>query len=492
MRTAATGRVALGGWIFAFIANVALGQTVILSDDFESGTVGNALTTIANGGVWGRVGGGADTPKYADANNPFSFGNQYADLFAPVAASSTSLLSSDPADTGMKGPLIAGHVTTWSFDFYEPGDFVGTGDGFYLGYTNSDDLNSGERVWRANMVDGTLNPLNANEGAAVNYPVDTVNTLFMIANDTASPLADYQPGQTLDSGDADVWLSINGAAPVFAFALSRQNAATSPQGVGFRSLSGLSERIWVDNLLLVDGATFDRDAFTPAPRLDLLVDRDNGQIRIENNTEEDMSIGGYRIVSNGDASLDESGWNPIASQSISGFPAGDGSGNGWEVGTNSDDGELREYFLQGQSPLHSGEFISLGAAYNTGVDAADLRFEYVLNGDKLISAPVMYGTISVGAVAGDYNNDGTVNAADYTVWRDHLNQAYQLTNEGPGQTPGNVTIEDYTFWKTHFGEQAGGGALGNLAVPEPSTNCLLVLAMSVCFSRCLPFARSSQ
>jgi hypothetical protein len=471
--------ILLGAWVgCCSTVNFAAGQTVILSDDFESGTVGNALTTIANGGVWGRVGGGADTPKYASASNPFAPGAQYADLFAPLDASTTSLLSSDPADTGLKGPSIAGHVTTWSFNFYEPGDFTGTGDGFLLGYTNSDDLNSAERVWRANMINGTLAPLAANEGAAVTYPVNTVNTLFMIANDSANTLIDYQPGQTLEPGDADVWLSVNGAAPEFAFALTKQNPTTNPQGVGFRSLSGMSERLWIDNLLLVDGATFARDNFEPPPRLSLLVDRTSGQVRIENNTDESMAISSYRIISNGDASLNQAGWNAIAEQGIPGFPVGNGTGNGWEIGPNSDNGELREYFLLGESTLDPEGFVSLGAAYNTAVDAADLRFEYLL-GDTLVSAPVMYGTISVGAVAGDYSGNGVVDAEDYTIWRDHLGQNFQLTNEGPGQTPGTVTSEDYSFWKAHFGETgSGGAATAQQAVPEPATAWLMLAVLS--------------
>ena len=42
---------------------------------------------------------------------------------------------------------------------------------------------------------------------------------------------------------------------------------------------------------------------------------------------------------------------------------------------------------------------------------------------------------------GDYNNDGTVNAADYPVWRDNLGLAIALPNEDA--TPGSVTLEDY-------------------------------------------------
>ena len=62
-------------------------------------------------------------------------------------------------------------------------------------------------------------------------------------------------------------------------------------------------------------------------------------------------------------------------------------------------------------------------------------------------------------VPGDYNQNGTVDAADYTVWRDHLGQTFTLTNENPAAaTPGVVDAEDYAFWKSHFGESLGSGS----------------------------------
>jgi hypothetical protein len=64
------------------------------------------------------------------------------------------------------------------------------------------------------------------------------------------------------------------------------------------------------------------------------------------------------------------------------------------------------------------------------------------------SAQVAIGT----SVPGDYNGDGSVDTADYAVWRAHLGQTFQLKNEGVGQTPGQVTTEDYTFWKAHYGD----------------------------------------
>ena len=72
-------------------------------------------------------------------------------------------------------------------------------------------------------------------------------------------------------------------------------------------------------------------------------------------------------------------------------------------------------------------------------------------------------------VPGDYNDNGTVDAADYVLWR----------NGGPLQnevdTPGVVNAADYTAWRTRFGNSgSGAGANANAAVPEPATFVLLI------------------
>jgi hypothetical protein len=77
---------------------------------------------------------------------------------------------------------------------------------------------------------------------------------------------------------------------------------------------------------------------------------------------------------------------------------------------------------------------------------------------------------------GDYNNNGKVDAADYTVWRDHLGQTFALPNRDPMNT-GAISAADYTSWKTHFGAGgAGSGASVSGAVPEPGTVLLSILA----------------
>jgi hypothetical protein len=65
---------------------------------------------------------------------------------------------------------------------------------------------------------------------------------------------------------------------------------------------------------------------------------------------------------------------------------------------------------------------------------------------------------------GDFNHDGTVDGADYIMWR---------KNHG-----GIYTSGDYNTWRAHFGQTvgSGSGASANAAVPEPTTLVLLTFA----------------
>jgi hypothetical protein len=66
----------------------------------------------------------------------------------------------------------------------------------------------------------------------------------------------------------------------------------------------------------------------------------------------------------------------------------------------------------------------------------------------------------------DYNQNGVVDAADYTLWRND-----PASYGGPG---------GYATWRANFGltnlpgAGSGAGDLDGLAVPEPSTFALMV------------------
>ena len=72
---------------------------------------------------------------------------------------------------------------------------------------------------------------------------------------------------------------------------------------------------------------------------------------------------------------------------------------------------------------------------------------------------------------GDFNGDGIVNLADYTVWRDNLGDAAEDALNGNGDGMNGIDAGDYALWKTNFGATAAAAAslsIASAAVPEPS------------------------
>jgi len=198
----------------------------------------------------------------------------------------------------------------------------------------------------------------------------------------------------------------------------------------------------------------------------------NGHVYIKNETANPISFDSYRIAS-GTGSLNFAGWSSLADQGIDPFMGGNDPGELWTEAGGSSDAVLSESFLLSATTLAPDEELSLGSAFKIG-GIQDLTFQYrdTVSG-ALPSVVPTY--VTVAGVAGDYNNDGTVNAADFTIWRDYLNQNFQLQNEG-GITPGVVNQADYDFWKSRFGATSGSGSLGAATVPEPVT---LVMAFTL-------------
>ena len=88
---------------------------------------------------------------------------------------------------------------------------------------------------------------------------------------------------------------------------------------------------------------------------------------------------------------------------------------------------------------------------------------------------------------GDYNRNGTVDAADSVVWRDTMGSTMQLAADGDFN--GSVDAGDYGVWRANFGAtMAGSGAAAAAsaaAVPEASAfELMLITLCCVAFPRC--------
>jgi hypothetical protein len=118
--------------------------------------------------------------------------------------------------------------------------------------------------------------------------------------------------------------------------------------------------------------------------------------------------------------------------------------------------------------------LAVGAVYDSGGRRLHgMMDELYIFTRALSEAEIgMLYNIAPPGVSGDYNNNGTVDAADYVLWRD----GGPLQNEG--DTPGTVNQADYEFWRASFGKVAGGPAAAG-AVPEPATIAMLLACLSV-------------
>lgn len=81
------------------------------------------------------------------------------------------------------------------------------------------------------------------------------------------------------------------------------------------------------------------------------------------------------------------------------------------------------------------------------------------------------------ALPGDFNDDGNVDAADYTVWRDQVGQSSDtLANDIDG---GLVGQAQYDRWVANYGQTTSATA----TVPEPASLLAALLAISLGTSR---------
>jgi glucose/arabinose dehydrogenase len=118
-------------------------------------------------------------------------------------------------------------------------------------------------------------------------------------------------------------------------------------------------------------------------------------------------------------------------------------------------------------PLEVGVWAGCYAGGNNSCTSGTARFDWA--------------EIVLGVPAGDFNEDGTIDAADYVVWRDTAGQPVAAWDGADGNGDGMVDTADYDVWRTNFGRtipnfSAAGSAL--LVVPEPANIVAALYAAS--------------
>lgn len=244
------------------------------------------------------------------------------------------------------------------------------------------------------------------------------------------------------------------------------------QGVPAESVTQVFE---IDNVqLILDIAT----------SLALVVDPANGRARIRNVSDAPVTFDYYRVQSTNGSLLTSNfngttGWNSLSDQGVDAIGAG--LGESWdEVTEASSASRLVEQFLLGDTTLAPGQSVSLGAPVNPAIlnnQLNSLLFRFggpSYEGEGL--GQVIFENLS--ALIGDYNQNGVVDAADYTIWRNRVGQpANSLPNRDPNNG-GNIGPDDYASWKANFGAQLGVGS-GGQNVPEPAAVVLCLVAIGL-------------
>ncbi len=184
----------------------------------------------------------------------------------------------------------------------------------------------------------------------------------------------------------------------------------------------------------------------------LVIDTVTGASTLQNQSIFGVDIDGYLIRSPAGV-LNPSGWTPLQASN----PA-------WRASTGAAN-RLAEGNLFGSTFLSpNGGSMLIGSAVNTLAlaDETDLTLEYHVPGVGTLAGSVLFTSAPVAVLPGDYNVDGRVDSADYTVWRD---------GGAPDSGPGG-----YSLWAANYGAVASSSAAA-IAVPEPASAVLVAIGL---------------
>jgi cyclophilin family peptidyl-prolyl cis-trans isomerase len=143
-------------------------------------------------------------------------------------------------------------------------------------------------------------------------------------------------------------------------------------------------------------------------------------------------------------------------------------------------GRIDVSLLGGFVPKHGDSF--------TLLNAGGLIGNFVAGKLPLLSGGLVWGyersdtAFTLRVARADFNGNGTVDTADFILWRKTFNQTGTgLAADGNGD--GKVDNADYAIWRANYGNISGtplaSGSVSFAAVPEPATAWLLVSLLSL-------------
>ncbi|MCA9233937.1 MAG: alkaline phosphatase family protein [Planctomycetales bacterium] len=225
-------------------------------------------------------------------------------------------------------------------------------------------------------------------------------------------------------------------------------------------------------------------------QLRLVVDRDTGAMRIENNTADAQDLLGYQITSV-DGALNRANWQPVAGRLDAVGDKTIDADDRWLVLEGVDaSGDLSEVSL-GEGTLPQGAMIELGvgAWRKYYADDADLRFVYATpNSDVPVEGVVEFvGNGGQSYAELDLNHDGAIDDGDYAAFLAGYGADLAGASMAMKHSLGDLTgdgrhdVADFLAFKSAFDTARGAGAFTAMVaggeVPEPSA---FALAAFVC------------
>lgn len=211
-----------------------------------------------------------------------------------------------------------------------------------------------------------------------------------------------------------------------------------------------------------------------AQELSLEVNTLTGRVRLVNEVQSPIAIDFYQINSaSGALDLSAAGWDSLQNPSLNppGFAAGSGVGDGWEQLGTATSQKVQEGFLLGASTLAPGESVSLGKLFSGATQ--DLALRYRTSAGTFVNVAATY--VSRPALAGDFNQDDVVDAADLAVWRGAFGASSAGDADGDGDTDGN----DFLAWQQQFGATAMQASVVAQTIPEPHAAALAGCALGL-------------